>query len=284
MSEEYKEVVDTGVEETQVEGSNEEYEYVDLLTDDGTFSEEWRNSLPDDLGKHSIWQKYTTPEDLAKGAIHSQSLTGKKLQELMESDDPEMVQQRNEVLGVPDSADEYELYMPEGHEITEADEESLSEFAEVAHALNLSNEQANALIEYETLRNQMSGEQAEINSELVADNAEAELREVWTGDDYDYNLSRVAECLDFLDLGHLKDDPKLGNDPQFIMALHEKIVPLIQEDAIIASKNESAATIEDQLVEVESRMHAHPNNHDSEYQLMTKEYGVLLQKKAKLQY
>lgn len=284
MSEEYEEVVDTGVEETQVEGLNEEYEYVDLLTDDGTFSEEWRNSLPDDLGNHSIWQKYTTPEDLAKGAIHSQSLTGKKLQELMESDDPEMVTQRNEILGVPDSADEYELYMPEGHEITEADEESLSEFAEIAHALNLSNEQANALIEYETLRNQMSGEQAEINSELVADNAEAELREVWTGDDYDYNLSRVAECLDFLDLGHLKDDPKLGNDPQFIMALHEKIVPLIQEDAIIASKNESAATIEDQLVEVESRMHAHPNNHDSEYQLMTKEYGVLLQKKAKLQY
>jgi len=270
-----EEVVDTGAEHS-------EQEYIDMLSDDGTFTEEWRNSLPDDLGKHSIWSKYTTPEDLAKGAIHAQGFTGKKLQELMESDDPAIIEQRKEIFGVPDSAEDYNIEIPEAPEDFELDEEAVGEFKEIAHAMGLSNEQAQALVEYELARNEFAEQEAEKEYEMLAMEAEQDLREEWRGDEYEYNISRVAECLDYLDLGHLKDDPQLGNNPDFIKAINDKIVPLIKDDAIIASKNESIATIDDQLVEVERKMYSHPNTHDSEYQMLTKEYGQLLSKKATL--
>lgn len=280
MSEEVNEEVQEEVVDTGVEYS--EQEYIDMLSNEGTFTEEWRNSLPDDLGKHSIWSKYTTPEDLAKGAIHAQGFTGKKLQELMESDDPAIIEQRKEIFNVPDAADDYSIEFPEAPEGFEADDEAIGEFKEVAHAMGLSNDQAQALVEYELARNELSEKEEEKEYEMLAMEAEQDLREEWRGDEYEYNISRVAECLDFLGLSELKDDPQLGNNTAFIKAINDKIVPLIKDDAIIANKNESIATVDDQLVELESKMYSHENTNDLTYQQLTKEYGQLLSKKASL--
>ena len=51
-------------------------------------------------------------------------------------------------------------------------------------------------------------ESFEQNNNEQLDIAEKELREIWKGDQFDYQMSKVADALDFLGLGEWKDDPR----------------------------------------------------------------------------
>ena len=283
MSEEQYEGTEEIVDSVEATPAYSESEAPQMLTDDGNFNEDWVSALPDDLGQHSIWNKYTNPIDLAKGAIHSQSLTGQKITDFMESDDPVIAQQRQEMLGIPDSPDQYTFELPEAPEGYEVDDGKLEEFADVAHMLGLSNEQAEALVQYDLNRMEEFGELQQREIEMEANDAEQELRSVWQGDDFDYNLSKVAETLDYLDMGEFKDDPAIGNNPALIQAIFEKIVPLVSDDAIIAQKNATYSTIEDSLREIEQQMYEYSGQtHDGGYQKLMKERGELLAQQAKM--
>ena len=74
---------------------------LDILTDEGKFNEAWKESLPDDLGKHSIWSKYDNVTDLVKGAINAQSQVGKKAEEFWFSEDEKDIARRKEIMNIP---------------------------------------------------------------------------------------------------------------------------------------------------------------------------------------
>ena len=287
MSEEvYEDVAPEGVEEEVQDTEHYEEEVSDdasMLDNEGRFNRTWVDSLPDDLGKHSIWSKYTNPVEMAKGAIHSQSLTGQKIEDFMTSDDPVVIEQRRQALGIPPSAEDYNLELSEEFSNVELDEEEVSEFKEVAHTLGLSNEQTEALLHYELMRGQNEENYLEREEEMSLTEAEETLRDVWRGNDYEYNLSKVANTLDYLGMGDFKDDPAIGNNPDFVLAFFEKICPLVGDDAVIAESNASYQTVEDGLRNIEREINQfRGHTHSADYQALIKERGELLKQQAKL--
>ncbi len=285
MSEEVmEEVASDGAEEiVETEEIIEEPIDSSMLDNEGRFNKTWVDSLPDELGQHSIWNKYTNPIDLAKGAIHSQSLTGQKIQDFMTSDDPVVKEQRRQAMGIPPSAEDYNLEIDEEFSNIELDEEEISEFKEVAYELGLSNEQTEALLHYELTRGKNDEADMEREEEMSLVQAEETLRQVWRGDDYEYNLSKVANTLDYLGMGEFKDDPAIGNNPDFVLAFFNKICPVVGDDAVIASQNVNASTVEDGLRNVEKEMREFTGHtHSADYQALVKERGELLKQAGKL--
>ena len=120
-----------------------------MVNDAGGFTQEFRDSLPDELGKHSSFDKYEKATDYFKGAINSAKLNGQKMEDFWASDDPAHVLKKAEIMGIPASITEYEyenVDMPEGvppEVITSRVEAMKEKFKEVG----INKTQAKALIE-----------------------------------------------------------------------------------------------------------------------------------------
>ena len=109
----------------------------------------------------------------------------------------------------------------------------VNDFKEKMFDLGLNNEQAQAIANYQLNNFVDMIESFEQNNNEQLDVAEKELREIWKGDQFDYQMSKVADALDFLGLGEWKDDPKFANDPKFIRGIAENLLPLLDNDEII---------------------------------------------------
>ena len=253
---------------------------VDILTSEGKFNEAWREGLPDDLGKHSIWSKYDNVTDLVKGAINAQSQVGKKAEEFWLSEDENDIARRREIMNIPNEVDGYEITTGEIPEGTEIDEARISSFTEVAHKLGLTNEQAQAIVDWEIESGTANLQQIEQAEELSIREAEDALRKEWSGNDYEYNMGKVANVMDYLGLGEFKDDPAIGNNVDFIKAVFENIVPIISEDQIIEEGMEqNYATVTDQLSILEKEMDEYEGStSDYAYQQMLTQRLQLLEK------
>ena len=266
----------TPVEPTEVDTSQP----VDILNNEGKFNQSWVESLPEDLGKHSIWQKYDNPIDLVKGSINAQSLAGRKAEEFWTSEDEGDIAKRKEILGIPSDVDGYELSVSEVPEGLELDEERINAFRQLAYENNIPPKAAQAILEFEMQNaiDEFNSGDAQIEAQRVE--AEEELRSEWKGDQYDYNIAKVAETMEYLGLGEFKDDPGIGNNTEFIKALFENVVPLIDSDDLIeARQTENYATMTDQLVDLEQRMYNwQGDTNDTVYQQMVRERGKLLEK------
>ena len=102
-------------EEVQIPVSNEQHDVQPVEQEGGGvewISQNWEDgfleSLPNDLGQHSIFQKYATPNDFIQGAINAQSQIGQKASEFLDSDDPSIIAERNAMMGVPETPDGYQ--------------------------------------------------------------------------------------------------------------------------------------------------------------------------------
>ena len=253
---------------------------VDILSDDGKFNQSWVEALPEDLGKHSIWSKYDNPVDLIKGTINAQSQIGRKAEEFWTSEDENDVAKRREIMGLPEDYDGYSLEAGEIPEGLEIDHERIDAFRQLAYENNIPPEAAQAILEFEMQNAIDEFNNSDTQQEVYRQEAESVLREEWKGDKYEYNLAKVSETMDYLGLGDFKDDPAIGNNTEFIKAVFEHVVPLIDSDDLIETrKSDNYATINDQLVEVEQRMNEYRGNtSELPYQAMIKEREALLRK------
>lgn len=208
-----------------------------MISDEGTFTQEFRDSLPDDLGKHSSFDKYKSATDYFKGAINAQGLATSKAEDFWKSEDPDHVAKRNEIMGKVQSVAEYEydaIDMPEG-----ISQENLNSRIEVAKEkfkeIGLNKEQAKALIELDlsaVASDFAAQEEAVLAEKTAADNA---LRDKWKGEAYDSNLNGVVNTLNHLNAPESLIE-KYGNDPEFIEWVHNDVRSLVSDDTIIEAR------------------------------------------------
>ena len=271
-----EEVVDTPIEES----IDTVKQPMSVLNDDGSFTQEYLDSLPDELGSHSIFQKYTNPVDLVKGSINAQSMTGKKMEDFWTSEDPADVERRRDIMGLARSEEDYKFSFNEPPENFNQDEDRINAFKKLAFENNIPPSVAQNLLDWEMdmYKQDLANEEESYNVQIRE--AEDELRAMWRGDEYEYNLSKVSSVMDHLGLAEFKDDPNIGNNPTLIKAIYENIVPLIDNDKLIESNmSENYASLKDQLSEVESKMYGYKGStHDSEYQALVKQRTSLLEK------
>jgi hypothetical protein len=249
------------------------------FTDDGGWN---REAFGEGLGEHTIFDKYKNPEELVKATINKDGLIGKKAEEFWTSTDPEIVSKRSKIMGVPEDASGYEFNVefPEGIPISsERIEASKAVFKE----LGIPKAAAEKLIAWD-VQNATEAYQEQIEQmEIAYSEAEGKLKGKWKNN-YNNNMERVTNALDYIGMSEYASDMKESKNPlalKFAEAIHEKIIPLIQNDTIIESRqSQSLATIEDSLNALDDQIFSFPADqlHTSEYNRLVAKRGELLQK------
>jgi len=270
MSEEVVEAapVEAPVEATVIEATD--VESAPAQTNEEIFAA-FKDSAGDELKGHSYLDKYKTAEDFIKAGINHQSSLTKKASEYFESEDPVVMAERNKLMGVPDSAEGYEV----SSELSEAvSEESLAAFKTKAHEMGLPDKYVEEMVQFEAdLWTQDAENQA---AEAVAekDATTAELKEMWKGDTYDHNTKQVQNLL-INELGLSPEDlsQPIGNSAKLISALMNKVVPMYGEDKLIeGTLTQTRASASERMTQLNQEMHALPHG--------TPEYKALLNEKA----
>lgn len=248
---------------------------------DGKFLDGFRSKLPEGLGDHSFLDKFQSVPDLIKWGVNANKMIGKKAEEVWASDDPELVAKRQEIMGVPKSASEYEFDAPEFTEGMPVEQINarVAEFKDKAKELGLNKAQVKQLLEWDlggAVENFNSSQDSQLNA---LREAEADLRKEWKGNKYEYNVAKVGEALDYLGLTEFKDNAAIANDPKIIKQLFEKIVPLIANDTLVESRQqENYASSEDRMRQIEDDMMSYTGrNTDAKYQAYMKERERLLE-------
>ena len=233
MSEEMKEETQGIATEEIVDNT------VEATVSSGSFLE----SVSEDVRGEACLQDFKDVEGLAKSYISSQKMLGnsiripgedaseevkqeffKKLTDIPnvvtipDVDDAEGRERFLNKLGRPETADAYELQIPEGFD---TDPQTLTQFKQLAHEMGLSNIQASKLAEFEVGR-------AEIAQDLMEQDkirAESTLKDKW-GTDYPNRMSGAKAAAEVLaetfpdDVSALLNGPE-GNNPALISMLSE---------------------------------------------------------------
>ena len=179
----------------------------------------WRDGLSDELKMNSALLKFNDVENLAKSYVNAQQMIGAEKIPLpnQHASDEEWGEVYSR-LGRPDTPSEYELK----YDNSDAAEESLAAYSDVAHKFGLNNKQAQGLLEWysglETQGNQMADDAATFATQEGMD----ELKKEW-GKAFDQKAGaaqRAAKALlggtDMFDEITLADGRMLGDHPAIV--------------------------------------------------------------------
>jgi PHD/YefM family antitoxin component YafN of YafNO toxin-antitoxin module len=233
----------------------------------------FKESAGDDLKGHSYLDKYKTAEDFIKAGINHQSSLTKKASEYFESEDPVVIAERNKLMGVPDSADDYEV----SAELAEAvSEESLAAFKAKAHEMGLPAKYVEEMVQFEADLWTQHAQNQEAERVAETEAVTAALKEVWKGDTFDHNTKQVQNLL-INELGLSAEDlsQPIGNSSKLITALFDKVVPMYGDDKLIeGTMTQTRASASERMTQLNQEMHATAHG--------TPAYKALLEEKVAL--
>jgi len=178
------------------------------------------DTLPEAIRNEPSVKSFTNAGDLAKSYLHANKMVGADKIALpgKHATEDDWMQVYNK-LGRPEKADAYQF----SFEIPEENKQVISNFTEIAHKNGLTNNQANAVVEYYNQMQTDANSSVETMAQANMAEQETALRKEW-GLSYDNNLAladnvfktHFAEGMASLTLN---DGTQLGNHPEFIKSL-----------------------------------------------------------------
>ena len=214
------------------QGDPAPFDYSGLVTKDGILSENWRDSLPDDLKNDGSLQAIKTFPNLVKGYVHAQHMVGADKTIVPGKDaTPEEVAAYRKAIGVPETAEGYEFAAPENlPEGMTFDEGLAKEFSKTALELGLTKDQAQSLMGFQAAYETRRFEAMQQAATAQCEETEKKLRSEW-GNKYDTRINEIkAACKMFcpeLDVNGLG----LGRSYEFLMMM-SRICDKIGESTI----------------------------------------------------
>jgi len=214
---------------------------------------DWRADLPEHLAKTGA--KFTSPADAVKSYAELEKRLGKSVVIPGKDATPDEIAAYHKRLGVPDSPDGYEITLPEGIELTEQMQTTLSDFRARMHAKGASPAVVQEAVAFE-LEAAARMEEARTAEMAQATQAQLEaLKKEWRGADFDRNVEmakRATKAFDstgefskFLDTAEV-DGVKAGDHPQFLK-MFATIARRMSEDTVhIAPTGDEAQSIHEQ--------------------------------------
>lgn len=234
--------------------------------------EEWRKKWSGGDAKiEKRLERYSSEKDVVNALIAAQNkISSGELKSALKPDasDEEKAQWREEN-GIPDSPEGYEINLPEGLVIGEADKPVVDGFLKFAHEANYHPSQVNKAMEWyyqEQDRQMQAQEEFDIQSQQ---SGEDELHAEW-GQDYRKNVQLAMNLLDQAPGGlkerimgaRLADGVALGNDPdalRWLTGLSREINPVAT--VVPGSGANAMQAIESEISNLRSMM----GDHTSEY-------------------
>ena len=184
----------------------------------GGSGNDFLSTIPEELRDHPSLSPIKDVENLARSYVNAQKLIGADKIPMPVNPTDEDLDRIYGRLGRPETAEGYEIPV-DGNIVTE---EVAKDYADVAHKLRLSPQQASGILEYYQSLAGQSEEAMAANDEKIMQDTELSLKREW-GDDYGNKLAMAKEAVesfastDMLEI-RLADGTKVGNHPDFIKA------------------------------------------------------------------
>lgn len=254
-----------------------------------TAEQSFLDNIAEDLRAEPSLQNFKDINGLAKSYVSAQRMLGSSLripsedasteakEEFLQKleqvpgvmrapdlDNPEAMEQFYNQLGRPETADSYQIELPEG---LEANADLTGQFKEIAHKLGLTQKQVEGLAQFETHRAQLHAQQMD----HLKSTAESVLKEKW-GSDYSARLNGAKSALRhyseaFPDAVTEIANSPIGNNPAFIAMLSE-LGGMLSESGSLQGRGSvqygvSAEEARDRIMEIRSNK-AHPFHNPSD--------------------
>lgn len=270
------EQVDTPVTETQVEAKTEakvetkapailggESEDKQVVTP-ADWPEDWRQKLVGgDEKLLKRFERYGSPKDLANALINAQNkISSGELKAGKPVDaSPEQLAEWRKANGIPDSPDKYDLTLPDGLVIGEADKPLVGEVLAAAHAVDASPEVVKAVVSaYYKTQDAEAAKQADADANQREETMVA-LRQEW-GADYTRNVNTVNAFLGTLPdgLGNKiamsrgPDGLPLGNDPAMARWLAQMAREANPLASVISGAGDKSSLLADEIASLKTKM------------------------------
>ena len=206
-----------------------------VLSEGMTFTENWRESLPEDIRAEPSLQTMTTVDGLARSYVAAQKMTGlEKVAIPTDVSTPDVWNEFHAKLGRPAAAIDYDfkdVQFSEGIAPT-ADQETAAKDA--MHSLGLSAKQAHGIYDYYKTHMEGELESFEHQQHKSYDDGVAELKTKY-GYAYDAKLETANRAKATFDTTGVIDRLGIGNDPGVIDMLAQ-IGESIAEDKLIGNR------------------------------------------------
>ncbi len=174
--------------------------------------------IPEDIREHPSFGPIKDVENLARSYVNAQRLIGSEKVPLPTNPTDEDLDNIYGRLGRPEAPDGYQI-QADGNVITE---DIATQYADIAHKLRLTPQQAEGVLEYYRSTVSNSAEQMQQIAAEQAESTEAELRREW-GKTYDQKINAASGAAkefagdEILNM-QLSDGTLVGNHPAFIKA------------------------------------------------------------------
>jgi hypothetical protein len=237
------------------------------VNDDGTFN---RDRFADDIGSHSIFDKYANIEDFVNGSINAQKLVSQKVDDWLNTDNEEVIREKMRLSNVPDSAKDYDFDLPEtfmdlSEEHRTALMANIEEYKEFAHGLGVSEEQFKQFVERDigkSLELHFANQLAEKEAYLKENEA---VKKDW-GHEFDNNVARTESMAKLLGMEAMI--PFLKENPLMMQSFHDGARKIMSNDKIVEhSARQSVETTRDSRNDlVDKMMNYKGSTNDPQYQ------------------
>lgn len=199
---------------------------------------DWRSSLSEELKNDPTIQNINDIEAAAKTLVHQQKRMGGLVP--IPKTDEEKAELYGK-LGRPETAEKYEIDVPDTHQQFFS-EENVKQFRAMAHNIGLNNDQVKALIDYQVGAINSDIERGQYNISRSRDETEESLRKEW-GFDYDKQIKAAHRALDVYGDDELRGlmDTEAGNHPA-VIRLFARLGEDVTEDMAKNTQNNTLAT------------------------------------------
>jgi hypothetical protein len=259
---------------------------VNRVNEDGSFN---RDAFPDDLGKHSSFDKWGNIDEYIKGAINQSKFVGQKAEEWFGSDDPDATVKRRDILGIPDATDGYDIAYPESFSTLDEGSQgllktSIEDITAKAAELEWGGNKGVPKELLQGLINLQLDQTVERHNEMLQtqenafNDASDALKGEWRGDKYDENVEKSDNMAKFLGMEILI--PYMEANPELRKSFFEGASKITNDDTIIESKQqESFATLNEQMDDIDDKMLGYDGpTTDRAYQRMLDKKMAMLSK------
>ena len=239
----------------------------------GGSGNDFLNLIPEDIRQHPSLSPIKDVENLARSYVNAQRLIGADKVPMPVNPTDEDLDRIYDRLGRPESPDKYGI-SPDGNILTE---ERATEYADIAHKLRLTPDQAQGVLDYyrSVAENDITS-MTNANAQALEQSA-AELQAEW-GDNYDAKMQSAQKVVDQFEAGNimemqLADGTKLGNHPEVIRAF-AKIADFRQtvtsEDTVSESTSSMGMSVQQAGNEIQAimgdRSHAYWDKKNPQHQ------------------
>tara|TARA_R110002074_G_C12558458_1_gene667622 strand:- start:19596 stop:20540 length:945 start_codon:yes stop_codon:yes gene_type:complete len=226
--------------------------------------EDWRQKMVgDDEKLLKRFARYGSPKDLANALVNAQNkISSGELKAGKPADaSPEQLAEWRKANGIPDTPDKYDLTLPDGLVIGEADKPLVGEVLAAAHAADASPEVVKAVVAaYYKTQDAQAAKQADSDANQREETMVA-LRQEW-GNEYTRNVNIVNGYLGSLPDGlggkiagsRGPDGLPLGNDPamaRWLAGLAREANPLA---SVISGAGDKSSLLADEIASFKTKM------------------------------